>query len=94
MYETEYSTRYLETLDEWRESRETTEELKYSLAQKDKTLDKFTNDFYVAGIRLEVIISALKQYKDNPNMIEECATALDMVRERFVLNHNDIQTKD
>jgi hypothetical protein len=94
MYELDHSARYLETLDNWRESHETAEELKYSLAIKDKIVAKQAETISTVMNRMDVIISVLQQHKNNPSMMNECAVHLDQLREICALTQNDIETKN
>lgn len=69
--------KHLEVLDEWRESRETTEELKHS--------------FTTAGRQIKIALSEMKKRKNDPDAVEQCVTLLDMLDEVFSLNNNDIK---
>ena len=100
MYEIDYASKYIETLDNWRESHEKTEELKNflvetneALTSANKTLTKTANVYFTAGERLKIAASELEKYKDNPDRIGEFVLVLEMLGEAFILNHNDIKAK-
>ena len=73
--------KYLEALDKLRESLEMNEEYKYS--------------FNVAGEQVKIASTAIKENKNNPDILEECIILLDMLGEFFTPNgKHDIKTQN